>query len=717
MALNYFSSSLKSIVSASTGAINNLTGGSLSAFISFDDKDAIFDALDESIVEFNTGEDAFSLDQIESPVTVERTVRNAKSIPGIYNSSNFCFMNSVIQTFASLDSLGSFIRNGALVDRSEKGLVKISQIIENDLEVDVEIIDTNVDQQISSTTENPLSRIENLIEKSKLLNLLSMYYENLNKRDSRRQTLRNSHLIESFDAKAKRRWYSFDQEDAQEFFQQLVEAIEKDVLRLRARKGKYISNSDKCEVDTNPSTFKNNESVEDNATTSKMIKKNSLLKLITPFDGITATRIGCTKCKTTDGGIRYETFSGTSLSFPQDVPLDGFVDLYDLIRNYCSMEVIDDVECSHCGLTFLLEDLQKKIDNCDKNISSMEAKSELISSSTGGYMSDSSLVIISEDDDLSNSVDSTPEIITSQDLESEKATPELSQSDDENDLLYHKISSSKQLKSMMVKRYDEISQLLDDLDSPNSEIDEATYTKFIGQRKFKTQKTKQTIFTSPLPPILSFHMNRSIFDINYGLRKSGARVKFPLELDMREFYIDDFYTEEGDLIIDPRYPMVGTASKPLPKYFLKSVICHLGDHNSGHYICFRKTKYYQKGPHALGSAGGKKDTPDGIWWRTSDESVTRASLNSVLDCGRHVFMLVYEVKKEDCETLIPSSEGMCGDNDTGNFTNLQQIINNSQPETGKATKEDLQELSHQASISSSTLINEKISTEVNNTDS
>lgn len=212
----------------------------------------------------------------------------------------------------------------------------------------------------------------------------------------------------------------------------------------------------------------------------------------------------------------------------------------------------------------------------------------------------------------------------------------------------------------------------EELAKPN--ISDETFENLtIKQMITKSRKSKQ-IFLSRPPPLLSIHINRSVFDLRtYLIVKNPSNVSFPAQLNLTKYVaepqdinmdarlsfrkqdqrpgmasdhlhnpsdssvsssesgedipISESSTSSDDSPIDPRF-----------LYNLKAVISHYGTHNYGHYICYRKLR--------------------GTWWRISDESVYVAKEEEVLT-GQGTFMLFYEFDDgftEDLQNVSESEE-------------------------------------------------------------
>lgn len=115
------------------------------------------------------------------------------------------------------------------------------------------------------------------------------------------------------------RWSRLDQEDAQEFFQKLLQSLEADW------KAKH---------------------------------PDEKAGRITPFDGDFAVRVGCLRCGDMEG-IRRGVISSVDLSL--EPTMTSQVALIDLLHSYCAMETIPEVECYRCSLVDYKLRVQEKM--------------------------------------------------------------------------------------------------------------------------------------------------------------------------------------------------------------------------------------------------------------------------------------------------------------------------------------------------------------------
>lgn len=216
-----------------------------------------------------------------------------KQVGGLFNEGNTCFMNSVIQSFASLNHLREFISN----------------------------------------EEN---------SKNDVCVVLRRMMEKLDEKKNHGHCYSSHDLIKSMEEKSQLRWSGYDQEDAQEFFQQMLTALE---ANDEKKKKKEKQSSDEEE--------KNNK-IEN--------------KLLTPFDGVCGMRVGCLQCGEMEG-IRKGVVSSIDLSVSGSggaSALGSFfqtsrpIALEDLISEYCKLEIISGVECYRCSLNGMLTEVEKK---------------------------------------------------------------------------------------------------------------------------------------------------------------------------------------------------------------------------------------------------------------------------------------------------------------------------------------------------------------------
>lgn len=311
--------------------------------------------------------------------------------------------------------------------------------------------------------------------------------------------------------KSGQRWDGYEQEDAGEFFQQLIDKLENEV---KAKVG--------GEEEKKPTV--SNESALDKW-------KN---KMLIPFDGVQATTIKCLSCGDLGDGIRYNIMGALGLSLPNQTTRysRSTHTLKECIDMFAEREIIDGVSCERCSLR--------------------EYKRQV-------------------EDQISKVADQTSPLV-----------------------------------QLFQARLDKVDTALS-RDTINEEEYNDIFKKNTGGfAKVFVQKSKQTLI-GVAPQILCVTINRSQFDMNTGMSfKNSANVRFPSLLCLDE-WMDDSNSQQ-------------TQTKKM--YRLKSVVSHYGSHDYGHYIAYRLSR--------------------DKWWRISDETVYQTELSYVLSDGS-IFMLFYEL--------------------------------------------------------------------------
>jgi ubiquitin carboxyl-terminal hydrolase 1 len=162
-------------------------------------------------------------------------------------------------------------------------------------------------------------------------------------------------------------------------------------------------------------------------------------------------------------------------------------------------------------------------------------------------------------------------------------------------------------------------------------------------------KTKQSMFAKP-PKALCLHFVRSIYSPTGDLTKNPCRVDFPQILDLSP------YCTNGTLNTQPNSPMSTPNSSITAKYRLMSTIVHFGNHDSGHYIAYKRRVFTEqchceRCSQEGGGAITKLKPHDSEWFRISDDSVIPCETQDAL--AENPFMLMYEVMDDEEDDKLP----------------------------------------------------------------
>ncbi|KAK9422154.1 putative USP domain-containing protein [Seiridium unicorne] len=391
--------------------------------------------------------------------------------------------------------------------------------------------------------------------------------------------------------------HSWEQQDAQEYFSKLLDEIEKEVVKASKAQSKSPGLEAALSKDDTESHYSDDSGYQTNSISSKASSDTKVVR--NPLEGMTAQRVACVQCGYSEG-LSLQPFNCITLNLGIGTMQH---DLYELLDSYTQLESIEQVECNKCTLIKAKDVLSMLL-----NLSSDRAKADR-------------------------------------------------------------------------SRLDAVELALEEEDFEEKTLKEKC--KISPQLRSSSTKTKQVVVARP-PRSLAIHVNRSVFDFNTGnMFKNLAAVKFPKTLDLGPWCLgsadqsaafrkeslvdaekDDLAREQETWVLDPQSSMISgdhySSKISGPIYELRAVVTHQGQHENGHYICFRKHSMLSAEKHKSSSLDLSEDetrSPDDDrtlveesldgeehedrWWRLSDEHVWDVPEKDVLGQGG-VFMLFYD---------------------------------------------------------------------------
>jgi ubiquitin carboxyl-terminal hydrolase 1 len=210
------------------------------------------------------------------------------------------------------------------------------------------------------------------------------------------------------------------------------------------------------------------------------------------------------------------------------------------------------------------------------------------------------------------------------------------------------------------------------------------------------------------------HLNRSLSYGHYAA-KNTVRILFPECLDLTPFTTSGNLSTKPSVPISSQPPLLPRSTTPTPAtysvqrniYRLSAVVCHYGQHSSGHYICYRRKprpiSYGSRrfAPPRLadpldcdcdkcnryGPVRDDDETVDSMyrpgrgWLRISDDSVKECGIETVVQESSGAFMLYYErVVQSSRPGIYPlhnsprSSEETLKPRMNGSTTSLESVL-------------------------------------------
>ncbi|WVQ99411.1 hypothetical protein IAU59_006544 [Kwoniella sp. CBS 9459] len=548
--------------------------------------------------------------------------------PGMVNlSGTLCYMNSVLQAFASITSLVNHLEN----------IVKLA------VEADVPTLVTDALLEVIRDLNTPRPRPPPALRPHNL-------------------------LIPLHELPAVRRLLSTrEQQDAHELFVVLAEAISNEAVKVAAEIVRVRGLGEVLSLQGYVSGKNNNESSIGAGSAKGRVgrgdvegakRRDRIRGIAQPWEGLMARRRVCRTCGWSET-VRMDTLGGMELPIPQhgDVTVDA------CIAEYLSPEYLSEVTCEMCSLRQTINYYKLEVERLSAPASHTKPKKTIDKKLPASVESGSFSALDGIPTTFPNGV-----------------------SDESAD----KMSNSRKKRARDARRAESrLQQMLDSGTVshfgenlvPPSPATEGSADIPVKWQTARTNSIRQGIITRP-PQSLRLLFIRSQFTPYGAVLKKTARVNFPLELDLTRFTADGVWEERGNnnnvaAMLANGSGHDGQArstAAPIQRrvlYRLESVILHYGyTHSSGHFICIRRKPSPPPATSLSEESGAyrpatvNKSCPDGCrcesclyygqvrdqgdrvmgkgWLRISDADVDEVGEEALYEARGAVFMLFYE---------------------------------------------------------------------------
>ncbi|KAJ2123196.1 ubiquitin-specific protease ubp1 [Coemansia sp. RSA 720] len=258
---------------------------------------------------------------------------------GLYNLGNTCFMNSTLQSLASLDAFNAYVeRCIALLPDSDRNSV--------DAAIAVQL------KHVLDLLSPQLSRVAAYSPRS-LINSLSH----------------------------KGRWIaSRNEQDAQELFQMLSSTLQSVVRNAETSlfDSGFLTQHLPIEngiVSTSQQSDGNEPMKNDSQSSSPLAVSQSSFAsaraVENPLLGMAASRTACVRCGYIEA-IRHSTFDNLSLT----VPRAHTTSIEECLAMYTVIDRLDDFKCRHCSIVATLARVKRDIAKCDSELAVQDKASK-----------------------------------------------------------------------------------------------------------------------------------------------------------------------------------------------------------------------------------------------------------------------------------------------------------------------------------------------------
>ncbi|CEP07434.1 hypothetical protein [Parasitella parasitica] len=514
--------------------------------------------------------------------------RDGQYILGLVNSQNYCFVNSVLQAFATLATLRSYLAERV----DEQGDESAPVVPQN------EFILQSVACALYATIEmlnRPLPRPRSITPTDFLRALERKFGGTINR----------------------------DQQDAHELFQIISSVLtSEEEIQYRENATSLLDAATLRgfaygDNDPNGDNFETS-SVSSFGTTASMWSSFSVCTVgghlrprrrspRNPFTGLAASKISCVNCGYT-APIRHHTFDNISLSAPQTLSCT----LEDCLKTYTKVDFLNDFQCRKCTLVATLEAMTQELNSLEQD----EDRATALNINIGRVK-----------DALQSNIEATlydVPLVTPQ--TAPRTTKQTMFANPPKSLCLHISRSIYHTSGMIQKNHCQVEF--------SEYLDLAPYTT---NGYLNTAEPTASLSSPPPTPVLP-HTRTSRTSLVY-LRNmaNGHRFSHHQQDGLGVALLNN---NKEDRPIQSALPSLSVVpvSRAI-QYKLCAVIVHYGNHNSGHFITYRRKKL-PTGHEVRSPLNESKPRPPTKFWRCSDEVIEEVDLDTVLQS--EAYMLFYE---------------------------------------------------------------------------
>ncbi|KAK4514144.1 uncharacterized protein ATC70_006154 [Mucor velutinosus] len=516
--------------------------------------------------------------------------RDGQYILGLVNSQNYCFVNSVLQAFATLATLRSYL---------------------------AERVDEQGDESAPVVPQN-----EFILQS--VACALYATIEMLNRPLPKPRSITPTDFLKALERKSGGT-INRDQQDAHELFQIISSVLtSEEEIQYRENATSLLDAATLRgfafgDNDPNGDNFETS-SVSSFGTTASMWSSFSVCTVgghlrprrrspRNPFTGLAASKISCMNCGYT-APIRHHTFDNISLSAPQI----STCTLEDCLKTYTKVDFLNDFQCRKCTLVATLESMTQELNALEQG----DERATILNIDIGRIK-----------DALQSNIEATlygvPLVIPQA---APRTTKQTMFANPPKSLCLHISRSIYHPSGMIQKNYCQVEF--------SEYLDLAPYTT----NGYLNTAEPTASLSSPSPTPVLPHTRTSRTSLVY-LRNMANGYRFTHhQQDGLGVALLNNNNNKEDRPIQNALPSLSVVpvSRAI-QYKLCAVIVHYGNHNSGHFVTYRRKKL-PTGHEVRSPLSESKPRPPTKFWRCSDEVIEEVDLETVLKS--EAYMLFYE---------------------------------------------------------------------------